>query len=53
MLDLLFKQAHAYAPEDLGIVNIGVAEGKIAYIGQELPPPGAWSPARGGRCCPA
>lgn len=38
MLDLLFKQAHAYAPEDLGIVNIGVAEGKIAYIGQELPP---------------
>lgn len=53
MLDLLFKQAHAYAPEDLGIVNIGVGRAKSPISGRSRRPQGAWSPARGGRCCPA
>jgi len=33
MLSLLLKNAHVFAPEDLGIVNIGIADGKIAFIG--------------------
>lgn len=35
MLDLLLKRAHVYAPEDLGVVNVGIADGKIACVGDE------------------
>lgn len=38
MLDLLLKRAHVYAPEDLGVVNVGIADGKIACVGNEVPP---------------
>lgn len=38
MLDLLLKNANVYAPEPLGVVNIGIADEKIAYIGSEAPP---------------
>ena len=37
MLDLLFKNAHVYAPEDRGIVSVGIQDGKIAFIGTDAP----------------
>ena len=37
MLDLLFRNAHVYAPEDLGIVSVGIKDGKIACIGKDEP----------------
>ena len=33
MLDLLLKNARVYAPEDLGVISVGIAEGKIVSIG--------------------
>ena len=35
MLDLLLKNAHVYAPEDLGVVNVGIEDGRIAFVGSE------------------
>ena len=35
MLDLLLRNAHVYAPEDLGIVSVGISDGTIAYIGKD------------------
>lgn len=34
MLDLLFKNARVYAPRDLGVVSVGVRDGKIVSIGE-------------------
>lgn len=31
--DLLLKNAHVYGPEDLGITDIGISDGKISRIG--------------------
>lgn len=37
MYSLILRNVHAYAPEDLGIVDIAVKDGKIAAIAKNLP----------------
>ena len=36
---LYFKNAHVYAPEDLGVVNVVVWNGQIVSVGSDVEPP--------------